>query len=84
LLNALVLVCTMLVTPNLRDCNETNARIVMLDPEEFANPVMCAMHGQAYIAETAVGRTLGEGDRVKIVCRRQPSRKAERIISPGD
>lgn len=69
MLNALVLVCTVLVTPNLRDCNETNARAVMVAPEEFSNPVTCAMHGQAYIAETSIGRNLGENDRVKIVCR---------------
>lgn len=76
MLNALVLVCTVLVTPDLRDCNETNARVVMVDPQEFSNPVMCAMHGQAYIAETAIGRTLGENDRVKIVCRPRQSAEA--------
>ena len=74
MLNAMVLVCTVLVTPDLRDCNETNARVVMVEPEEFTNPVMCALHGQAYIAETTIGRNLGENDRVKIVCRPRPSR----------
>jgi hypothetical protein len=72
-LNALVLVCTVLVTPNLRDCNETNARAVMVSPEEFTNPVTCAMHGQAYVAETSIGRNLGENDRVKVVCRPHPT-----------
>jgi hypothetical protein len=42
-------------------------------PLEFANPVTCALHGQAYLAETAIGQSLGESDRVKIVCRRQRS-----------
>lgn len=69
MLNAFVLVCTILVTPDLRDCNEMNARAVMLVPEEFSNPVTCAMHGQAYVAETSIGRSLGAGDRVKIICR---------------
>ncbi|QIG48406.1 hypothetical protein G5V57_12135 [Nordella sp. HKS 07] len=69
MLDALILVCTILVTPNLGDCNETNARVVMRAPEEFANPVTCALHGQALVAETAIGRTLGESDRVKIICR---------------
>jgi hypothetical protein len=62
------------VTPDLRDCDETNARIVMLVPRAFASPVTCAMHGQAYIAQTAIGENLASSDRVKIVCRpRQPS-----------
>jgi hypothetical protein len=74
LLTALILVCSVLVTPNLRDCDETNARIVMLVPEKFASPVTCAMHGQAYIAQTAIGQNLASSDRVKVVCRsRQPS-----------
>ena len=69
LLNALILVCTVLVTPDLHDCNDTNARIVIVAPEEFASPVTCAMYGQAYVAGTSIGRKLGENDRVKIVCR---------------
>ena len=74
MLTAVVLICSVLVTPNLRDCDETNARAVMLVPEEFASPITCAMHGQAYVAGTAIGRNLAESDRVKVVCRpRQPS-----------
>src|SRR5688572_3823758 len=57
LLTAIVLICSVLETPNLRDCNETNARAVMLVPEAFASPVTCAMHGQAYVAGTAIGRS---------------------------
>jgi len=73
LLTAVVLICSVLVTPNLRDCDETNARAVMLVPEEFASPITCAMHGQAYVAGTAIGRNLAESDRIKVVCRpRQP------------
>ena len=74
MLTAFILVCSVLVTPYLRDCDETNARIVMLVPEAFASPVTCAMHGQAYVAQTAIGRNLAKSDRIKIVCRpRQPS-----------
>jgi hypothetical protein len=29
------------------------------------------MHGQAYIAETAIGQELGEDERVKVVCARR-------------
>jgi hypothetical protein len=74
LLTAIVLICSVLATPDLRDCDETNARAVMLVPEEFASPVTCAMHGQAYIAGTAIGQNLAASDRIKVVCRpRQPS-----------
>jgi hypothetical protein len=73
-LTAIVLICSILATPDLRDCDETNARAVMLVPEAFASPVSCAMHGQAYVAGTAIGRSLAESDRIKIVCRpRQPT-----------
>ncbi len=46
----------------------------MLVPEEFASPITCAMHGQAYVAGTAIGRNLAQSDRIKVVCRpRQPT-----------
>ena len=70
----MVLICSVLATPDLRNCDETNARAVMLVPEEFASPITCAMHGQAYVAGTAIGRSLAESDRIKVVCRpQQPS-----------
>ena len=74
-LTALVLICSILATPELRDCDENNARVVMLVPGEFVSPVTCAMHGQAYLAETAMGRDLSKTDRIKVVCR--PSRSIE-------
>ena len=40
-------------------------------PAEFGNPFTCLMHGQAYIAETAIGQELGADDRVKVVCSRR-------------
>jgi hypothetical protein len=68
------LICSILATPDLRDCDETTARVVMLVPEAFTSPVTCAMHGQAYVAGTAIGQNLAESDRIKIVCRpRQPA-----------
>ena len=70
MLTALILVCSVTVTPDLRDCDAANARIVMRTPEAYANPVTCAMHGQAYLAETAVGRALAADDRLKVVCMR--------------
>ena len=68
MLTALVLVCSIVTTPHLKDCNAMNARIVMRVPEDYVHPATCAMHGQAYLAESAIGRYLAENDRVKIVC----------------
>jgi hypothetical protein len=70
MLTALILVCSIAITPDLADCDPVNARIVMRTPESYASPVTCAMHGQAYLAETAVGRALHRNDRVKVVCMR--------------
>jgi hypothetical protein len=69
-LTALILVCSIAVTPDLRDCTRDNATAVMRAPAEFGNPLTCFMHGQAYLAGTAIGQELGADDRVKIVCAR--------------
>jgi hypothetical protein len=37
-------------------------------PEAYTSPAACAMQGQAHLAETAIGRSLGSSDRVKVVC----------------
>jgi hypothetical protein len=68
MLTAMVLVCSILITPDVSRCDPTNARVVMRLPEEHASPVTCSMRGQAYLAETAVGRNLAASDRVKVVC----------------
>jgi hypothetical protein len=70
MLTALVLVCSLAATPDLRACNQDNAVQVLKVPEEFANPATCFMHGQAYLADTELGRQLGDDDRVKVVCAR--------------
>ncbi|MBX6367641.1 MAG: hypothetical protein IRZ04_06645 [Rhodospirillales bacterium] len=73
MLTALVLVCSLAATPDLRDCNEANAVDVMRVPDEFSNPAFCFMQGQAYVAQTVLGRELGEGNQLKVVC--APSKK---------
>ncbi len=70
MLSALILVCSLASVPDLGACNEHNAMQVVRDPEVFASPVTCFMHGQAYLAETALGQDLGEGEIVKVVCAR--------------
>lgn len=68
MLTALVLVCSLALTPELADCTHKNALDVMRVPAEFASPVMCFMQGQTYLAETAIGRRLTKDQAVKIIC----------------
>jgi hypothetical protein len=68
MLAALVLVCSLALTPDLHDCTRDNAVHVLQVPEEFALPATCAMHGQAFLAETSIGQDLANDERVKIIC----------------
>ena len=68
MLTALVLVCSLAVTPDLRTCDRNNAVHVVQVPEEFAMPAMCAMRGQAYLAETSIGQELAQDEGVKVMC----------------
>jgi len=67
MLTAIILVCSIVTTPEISDCNRSNAVHVLQLPEA-ANPVMCMMHGEAYLAATVIGRELRADERVKIVC----------------
>jgi hypothetical protein len=73
MLTALILICSLQTTPDIRSCTRDNAVDAMRVPESFANPVTCFMHGQAYLADTSLGRDLTENERVKVVCVRTAS-----------
>ena len=77
MLTALVLVCSIAITPELRDCDRSNAVDVLQVPEAFGNPVMCMMRGQAFLAGTAIGRDLRADERVKVLCIRAAPRPAQ-------
>ncbi len=68
MLTALVLVCSLAATPDLAACNRDNAVDVMRVPDQFGNPATCFMMGQAYLAQTEIGRVLSGNERVKVVC----------------
>ena len=68
MLTALVLICSVSITPDIHDCNRKNAADVMRVPAEYASPVSCFLRGQAFLAETSLAQDLGETNRVKIVC----------------
>jgi hypothetical protein len=69
MLTVLVLVCSMSVTPDyLRNCDRNNAVQVMQLPEPIASPSMCAVRGQAYLAQMTIGQELATDERVKVLC----------------
>jgi hypothetical protein len=70
MLTALVLICSVVATPDIRDCTRANATAVLRAPAEFASPMTCLMHGQAYLAQTSLGEELQGDERVKVVCAR--------------
>jgi len=67
-LTAMILVCSLAVTPDLAACSQSNAVHTMYVPEQFTNPVTCMMHGQTYLAETSIGQDISQDERVKVVC----------------
>ena len=71
MLTALILICSLTNTPDIRDCSRSNAIDVMYVPESFGNPATCFMHGQAYAASTEFGRNLSDNEQVKVVCVRK-------------
>jgi hypothetical protein len=70
MLTALILICSISSVSNAVVCTEQNAVHVLRSPETFASPVACLMHGQAYLANSALGRDLNEGETVKVICKR--------------
>ena len=68
MLTALILVCSLAITPELRNCDRNNALHVLQVPEQFGNPVMCMMRGQAYLAGTSLGQEIDGSEQVKVLC----------------
>ena len=56
----------MALAPEPRLCDRRNAVHVLQLPEQTANPMLCAMHGQAYLAGTSLELIAGEYP--KILC----------------
>jgi hypothetical protein len=69
MLTALILICLLSSVSNGEACTEQNAVQVLRSPEAFASPVTCLMHGQAYLANSALGRDLNQGETVKVICK---------------
>jgi hypothetical protein len=67
MLKIVILICSITLPP--ADCQTNTANDVISGPEA-ANEVMCGMHGQAYIASTAIASRQREDEYVKIKCQR--------------
>lgn len=63
----LILVCSIALSH--ADCQPETALDIIQGPD-VANELMCGIHGQAYIASSAVGTHLKNGEYVKITCSR--------------
>jgi hypothetical protein len=68
MMTALILVCSLAAFPDLRGCTRENALEVLHVPATFETPVTCLLHGQAYLAQTSIGRGLNETEAVKVIC----------------
>jgi hypothetical protein len=68
MLTALVLICSLATAPDSADCRADNAESVIRVPQDYASPITCLMHGEAYVAETEIGQNLAADERVKVVC----------------
>ena len=79
MLTALILVCSITVTPDLSACTSANAVDVMRLPVESSNPATCFMHGQSFLADTTIGRDIGQNERVKVIC--QPSHRQAVLVA---
>lgn len=83
MLIALILVCSLTSVPDIGACTEDNAVEVLRSPETFASPVACLMHGQAYLANTAIGRDLNANEAIKVVCARSKMTAAPAMGTVG-
>lgn len=70
-INVLVLVCSLGQTPNLADCDATNARYVIRLSPALVNSLICTHQGQSFLAGTELGK-LAEDERLKVICKRAP------------
>jgi hypothetical protein len=69
----LILICSVSMSPP--ECQADNAIDVIQGPDS-SSEVMCGLHGQAYLAETALGTRHREDEYVKVKCTRSTIGKA--------
>jgi hypothetical protein len=65
MLHAVILICSLG-----QPCTPDSATDLIRTPVTSALPSVCFMEGQAYLAQTELGRTLDASQRVLISCQR--------------
>ena len=68
MLTALALICSLVATPDLRECSKESAVSVFQVPEDFKTVFTCLQHAEAYVASNELGRSIRDDEAVKIVC----------------
>jgi len=76
LFTTLILICSLAVTPDLRQCNRDNAVDVLQVPGQIESAGMCGFQGQAYVAGATVGQSLAENETIKVLCITSSNRPA--------
>jgi hypothetical protein len=79
MLKMLILVCAVGTAP--ADCRPQSALDIISGPD-VASPVMCGLHGQAYIAETALATRGHDDEYLKIVCVKPSAKVTTGAASP--
>ena len=69
----LILICSVSLSPS--ECQTDNALDVIQGPDA-ASAEMCSLHGQAYVAETALADRRRDDEYVKVRCTRSTIGKA--------
>jgi hypothetical protein len=79
MLRALILVCSLATVTN--DCTPDTALDVVYVPATFTSPVTCLMHGQAYLADSSIGRDLSPNETAKLICLPSPINRVDKAES---
>ena len=68
MLTAIVLICSLSLTPNLQDCTRETAVQALRVPEQTQLPGICLKIGLEYFTQTEFARHLAADERIKVVC----------------
>jgi len=68
MLTAIVLICSLSLTPDLQDCTRETAIQALQVPEQSQLPGICLKIGLEYFTQTEFARHLAADERIKVVC----------------
>lgn len=83
MLTAIILICSVVRTPDTANCTPDTAIDVMRTPVASAMPTTCFMEAQAFLAQMQLGRDLRDDERVKIICQPKKTQRTSELTSSG-